>query len=110
MKINIKVSPTSKPGQWVVLESFMFSGIKVEAGQLTDGASIPWWLRGVLKTGGKLFAPSVIHDTIYRHGIVSRRRADNVYRNAMRANYVPKWKIKVIYLAVRLFGGSSYKG
>ncbi len=108
--ITVKVEPTEKPGQWIVVEHFAYMGINVDIGQLTDGASIPWILRPLLKVGGKLFAPSVLHDTGYRLGLFTKPVIDNIYRSAMIENNVPGWKVWVIYNGVKLFGNSSYKG
>ena len=107
--INIKVSPTGINGQWRVLEDLEYRGVTVRAGQLTDGASIPWAFRWWLKVGGPLFAPSVIHDTGYRHGLKTKSKIDDIYKMAMQENRVPGWKISIIYRAVKMFGGSSYK-
>lgn len=108
--IRITVEPTDKNGQWRVVTGFTHLGITVVPKQLTDGASIPWICRWLLKVGGPLFAPSVWHDKGYREGLRTKKEIDDGYLVAMATNKVPKWKRLLIYKAVVWFGRSSYKG
>ncbi len=88
----------------------MYRGIQVDIGDITDGASIPLLLQVFLKKGGPLFTPSVIHDIGYRKGLLTRVLVDNIFYEAMKDNKVPRWKRKMIYQGVRLFGSKHYKG
>jgi len=108
-KLNVEVRATEKSGQWEVVQGLEYYGIQVSVGQLTDGASVPWIAQSLIKKGGKLFTPSVIHDTGYRHGLMTRYEIDNIFLDAMEDNKVPGWKRNLIYSAVRLFGGWSYR-
>ena len=109
-KINVDVRSTEICGQWEVVQGLEYYGIQVPVGQLADGASIPLIAQFFIKKGGKLFTPSVIHDTGYHQGFMTRLAIDNIFMNAMVDNGVPKLKRELIYSAVRLFGASSYKG
>jgi len=109
-KLKVKVEPTDNCGEWRVIEYFVFMGVVVNVGQLTDGASVPWMLRWLIKVGGRLFTPSVIHDTGYRLGLFTKRKMDSIYYKAMVINGVPKWKRYLIYVGVVLFGHFSYRG
>ena len=107
-RLNITVRPTDVNNEWEVERGIEYFGIQVKRGDKTDGASIPWYLQWLLKKGGPLFTPSVIHDISYRVGLLTRLACDNIFKEAMIENKVPEWKIKLIYSGVRLFGSSRY--
>jgi hypothetical protein len=75
---------------------------------ISDGASIPWYVRWLLKKGGPLFTPSVIHDIGYGRGLMIRKKVDDIFMEAMILNKVERWKRYLIYKAVRLRGASRY--
>lgn len=84
--------------------------ITVPAGFITDFASVPrlplaYWLMGGVATKA-----AVIHDFLYRLGDVSRKDADKVFAEAMEATGIPAWRRGPMWLGVRIFGRSSYKG
>ena len=45
-----------------LLEPVTSAGVTVPIGTITDGASIPWFLRWLISPTGRLFVPSVVHD------------------------------------------------
>jgi hypothetical protein len=47
---------------------------------------------------------------LYQTGIDTRKEADDIFKEAMGVLKVPKWKIKLMYAAVRVFGAPNYKG
>ena len=91
---------------------------------ITDFASVPGlskWLFLDDDSPDILFA-SVIHDCIYSaRGIgvartlcgdprtLHRRHADEILREAMLTAGAPAWKVRWVYLLVRLFGKSHWK-
>jgi len=106
--LEVCVKATDKAGQWIVTEGILYRGIQVHVGQLTDGASIPLFLRGLIPKGGPLFCPAVIHDTAYRNGLLTRKQCDGLFLRAMEDNHVNIVRRKIIYRAVRIFGSSAY--
>lgn len=91
----------------------------IPTGFLTDGASVPRAFWGLLQPMSEYTAIAVIHDFFYRHkGVVkwqshtlggttievTRRRADVIFRDGMIFLNVAKWKVPVMYQAVRKFG------
>ena len=109
-KLDVKVSPTDKDRNWIVLESITFYGITVPRDFVSDGASIPIGLRWRFPHGGRKFYAAVVHDYCYRTGILSREIADKFFLKAMRINGVSSRDAKLMYWAVRVAGSSSYKG
>lgn len=97
---------------FVLSEQFFFddpNGLRWEVpiGTKVNGASIPpafWSLIGGPFTG-RYFKASVVHDHYTQK---KSRTAHDTHRNffyGMRANGVPTWKAKLMYWAVRTFGG-----
>lgn len=86
----------------------------IDAGETTDGASIPRFLWRVC--GHPLMAPRVyaatLHDYLYRHGWelgVKRKKADECYRALLRHFGVAAWRAETEYYALRAFGASNYQ-
>lgn len=102
---------------WRVTEAFRFyigshdSGelVYVPAGYLTDGASVPRFLWGLIPPWGSYGQAAVVHDilceylSITKDGQpqpISRARCDEILLEAMEALGVPRAKRYAIYLAV----------
>ena len=81
----------------------------VPAGFVTDFASIPRLFWRVLPPTGSYGKAAVIHDYLYRTGAFTRSICDGIFLEAMCELGVPGWKRRVMFRAVRLFGGSSYQ-
>jgi hypothetical protein len=84
--------------------------LEVPEGFLTDFASVPrlpfaYWL-----AGGIGDEAAVVHDFLYRMGMVPRDLADKVYREALRASKVSGWRRGLMWAGVRLFGRPAYRG
>ena len=78
--------------------------IIIEAGTVTDLASVPriplaYWLTG--DTGRKA---GVIHDHLYHTHIGGRPVADAVFREALVAEGLPAWRVWLMYSGVRVGG------
>jgi hypothetical protein len=83
--------------------------IEVPSGFVTDLASIPrilWW---ALPPHGKYAKAAIIHDWMYVTAYKNKNYADKVFLEGMGVLGVPKWKRKMMYHAVRLFGKGKYK-
>lgn len=86
----------------------------VESGFITDGASIPFflrWLCGDPMQKPRVYA-AIIHDWFYAGRIphAYRPEADDLYRDMMISLGVPRWKAYLEWKALRLFGFASWKG
>lgn len=83
----------------------------VEAGFISDFASVPRLPLAFLLFGDTAHRPACAHDWLYsgRAG-VSRQFADDVLMAAMRADGESWWRQQAMYRAVRLFGAKFYKG
>lgn len=84
--------------------------IIVPSGTLTDFASVPRLPIAFWFTADCAHAAAVIHDYLYATGSVSKRQADKIFLQAMEETGVSWLQRKLMYRAVRLFGGSHYKG
>jgi hypothetical protein len=122
---NIRYEPSTD--SWIAEEAFTVVDRKlgrmlfVTQGFTCDGASIPrfcWRLVGKHELGEE--APCA-HDLLYRTGGApprqprtgpkwSKQEADDLFHRIMLASGVKPWKAKVAYAAVKVFGGSSWRG
>ena len=103
-------------GAWRVDEPFSYQSdiahrlITIPAGFVTDFASVPrlpiiFWL-----TGDTSREAAVVHDYLYRTGILPRDTSDKVFFEASAVSGVPGWRRRLMYWGVRLGGALSYKG
>lgn len=124
----------AKPGWWKLDEPYTVRiwphVYDVHRGFQTDGASIP---RAFWRVTGHPFDPqliygAIIHDAAYRHALytdgallaVKREKADALFLKIMTGCTVGVrggidvsvgwWRRSIVYRAVRMFGGWSYKG
>jgi hypothetical protein len=91
----------------------------VPKGFRCDLASVPRWLWPIISLVDLSLIAPVAHDWIYKRGgvvesdgrtiIYTRFEADNLFLGLMWAAGVPEWRRWLAYLAVRLFGGRSWK-
>ena len=96
----------------LIYHSDLVGKLVVPAGYCTDFASVPrlpvvyWW------TGGRAVLPSIIHDHCYdcRTKEMSRRTADRVFLEAMKARRDPKRAVTrwAMYQGVRLGGWRAW--
>ena len=112
------VSPMPDGRRWKLFRSFTYhitsrrskDKITVPAGFITDFASIPWVFWSWLPAWGKYGKAAVIHDYLYQNHLLSRRMADLIFYEAMLVGKTKKWKAKLMYLAVRIWGGLTWRG
>lgn len=83
--------------------------VHVRAGFITDFASVPWPLWIVEPPLGDAGKAAVLHDWLYETGERSRAEADRILLEGMTVLEVAPWKRRLIYWAVRLFGGPGYR-
>lgn len=114
----LTVSPLGDGRTWFLREDFGYDvgcegsgqSIEVPAGFLTDFASVPrllWWL---FPTWGRYGNAAVIHDFCYWEQTLSRRRADQVFLEAMKVLGVGWGTRGALYAGVRLFGWLPWWG
>ena len=98
-----------------LLKPFRYYGaprlITAPAGFICDGASIPRWAWTTIggPFTGKYREAAVIHDWLYRSGLVTRKEADKIFEEAMEILGVSLWRRKVMHRAVRIGAGKKWK-
>jgi len=109
----------------MLLEPFMvYSGvlnavIKVPAGFVFDGESIPLFLQWLAPPFGDSKRGACVHDWLYRNagyygeqGVfrrVTRSQADDVYRELIEAKGLPRWRANIRWAALRVVGGMAWR-
>ena len=93
--------------------------ITVTAGFVTDLASIPRVARLIIPKLGRWNKAAVIHDYLYTHlavnvnggdvVVLSRKVADDIFLDGMTDLGVEPWKRRLMWLAVRIFGGFAWR-
>jgi hypothetical protein len=102
---------TGSSGKYIVIEDFSFTdpdGVvwTTPSGTIVDGASIPWYF---WSTFGSPFTEDYIAATVIHvyYCDTQTRTAHATHRGfyyGMRANGVPDWKAKLMYVAVQYLG------
>ena len=81
---------------WVVPKGFVFDATSSRIGKIYIGQFGPWiWA-------------AAIHDLLYTVRGCSRREADKVMYDILKASGVRYWLRKLMYKVVRLFGHNSW--
>ena len=111
---NLELRKITGTKKWVVLNKFVWTNgkliEKVPAGFITDLASTPRITWTVFPKSGIYTEASVIHDFLYREGEYPRKQCDKIFKKALRQCGVGRIRTEMMYRAVRMFGGSFYKG
>jgi hypothetical protein len=109
--------------QYIDAPIYNYYDLTARLGFRSDRAMCDIWaeigFRTNFVTGRKLFIvrkivqdkmnrAAVIHDVLYATGAVSREMADAVFRDAMLASNVARWRAWAAWAAVRTFGGQFY--
>ena len=112
------IEPVPGNESWKLVHDFyvQVAGLPftVPAGFITDGASIPRFLWRICghPMSTKRLPVAIFHDYLYA-GVLpfSREDADQIYRDGLiKPLGFPRWKANLEYYALRLFGGSHWKG
>jgi hypothetical protein len=106
----IKCEPIPGRGKYRLCESVIIEGIKIPAGFEWNGASIPPVAQPLVGSpfDAELMAPSLVHDYAYQTGVISRGKADELFRKLLIHNGVSKERAKLMYKAVHYFGANYY--
>ena len=78
--------------------------VKIPAGFPLDFASVPRFLQGVFPQVGRYCRAALVHDALYRDGLVGRSVADALFLEIMRGDGVDRLTRWAMYSAVRCFG------
>jgi hypothetical protein len=111
MKITVEILPDGRRARLIEpIHVVTHAGeITVPHGFVTDFASVPRAFWHVIPPWGKYSLAAVVHDYLYFTGEVSRKAADQVFLEQMRLLGVPWWKRRLMYYAVRWFGGAAWE-
>lgn len=104
---KLQVEALDEPGKWRLLSALVWAGDEtyiVPAGFVTDLASVPWPMRGVLNTTGRSRRPAVLHDWAYQAGSMTRKAADQLFLTALIADGVISVGRGLYWLGVRVGG------
>lgn len=82
----------------------------VPKGFETDLASIPQLFQNMIPLVGNHVQAAILHDWCYTDGVLPKDEADTLFIDMMKFLGVSWWQRRIMYRAVRLFGGSSYHG
>lgn len=118
----LKVQMHDDCKNWTLLEEFEYyrtdnpeSKLIVPKGFVTDFASIPRIFRNILPVTGTKKNPygksAVLHDFLYDRTCVycySRKEADDIFLESMKAVGVSKFVSYLLYYSVRWFGKKHY--
>jgi hypothetical protein len=124
---DLKVSPLNDGRRWKLLEEFDYylcdtpdgAVIHVPQGYVTDFASIPQIFWNILPPWGVYGKAAVIHDYLYgiqgnyankpKPQIFTRKECDLIFLDAMKVLGVNWLTRRIMYSAVRTFGGFAWK-
>lgn len=120
LKVKLMLAPdggelTNKDGEllWQLLDMFMYDSvvgglITVPEGFITDFASVPRIPLVYDSLGNIAQRAAVIHDYLYATKSLPRDIADKVLLEAMEVSGISWLRRKMIYMGVRVGGGSHY--
>lgn len=85
--------------------------IRVPAGTLSDGASIPQAAMSIVGDRFDYLREATVHDHLYspNNRTFTRAQADLILRELMWNVGIPAWKVSAFWLAVRIGGRRAYK-
>ena len=106
------VSPMADGKRWIIRSDFGYDigeegsdeSINVPVGFITDFASIPRILWGVIPRWGRYGNAAVVHDYCYWSQTYTRKRSDEIFMEGMTVLQVSSLLRHIIYFAVRIFG------
>lgn len=113
MKPILYVAIIGNGRTFVLLSDLEFKefGVTVPAYFSSDFASVPRFAWSVFPPIGRYAKAAVLHDYIYRTPSAgfTRAQADEMFRLQMKSDGVGQPKRDILFLAVRIFGASSWK-
>ncbi len=82
--------------------------VQVPVGETTDGASVPWWARWAFPRYDKYLPACIVHDYMYGTGLVSRKKADFLFKKNLKRCGLKSYQWWPMFWAVRIGGASHY--
>lgn len=82
--------------------------LEIPEGFISDGATVPRILWCFFPPISEYAYAAILHDYMYDNAIKTKKEADKVLYHAMRILGYPKWKAKLFYYCVRVFGRGDY--
>lgn len=109
----LRLEADKRPDHWVLLADLIWHSdterIVVPAGFVTDLASIPRPLRGILNQNGNSRRPAVLHDYLYQTQSLPRAAADEIFRRALAAEDIGAVGRFVYWSGVRIGGWLAWR-
>lgn len=101
---------TSKIGKhkWIIEADWKTPFCTVNNGFESDGASIPRVFWFFADPAGELFEAAVLHDYMYSRALLTKDDADTAFYWTALHFKTSKWKAKLAYYFVKLFGRGKY--
>lgn len=100
------------PDYWYLAQPLIWQEpdcrIVVPPGFVTDLASVPKPLRGILDVNGRSRRPAVLHDFAYHSHNLPRADADDLLRRAIIAEGGRPWQARIYWMGVRIGGAAAY--
>ena len=89
-----------------LLEDYVIRGYIIPKGFVTDFATLPRWSLSVMgrPTRGQYQRASLLHDYLIKYNVLSRGEADKIFHEILLEDGTNKFKAKVMFLSVSLFG------
>ena len=84
--------------------------VRIPSNFIFDGASIPrvfWSVVGSPFEDNHELA-GLVHDWLYHKHICTRKEADHVFLYILKQHGAARWKARVMFRAVRMFGGNFW--
>lgn len=104
----LRVQASNVAGYWFLTDPLVWDDgitrIEVPRFFVTDLASIPAPMRGILDTNGRSRRAAVLHDHAYAVGAMTRKEADQLFLRALMAEGVISIGRGLYYLGVRAAG------
>jgi hypothetical protein len=83
--------------------------VVIPEGFVCDLASVPHWMASLAPSWSQTAGAGIVHDYLYRTGKVSRRQADAVLYEALRAPPATgRFRAWAMWAAVRVFGWGAW--
>ena len=99
------------PNLFELTQDYNEGGIRIPEGFKWNGASIPWFLRWLVKPTELTKEGSLVHDMLYSgNNGVTRALADKIFKNKLLEDGVKPLKAWAMWLGVRLGGWLYFKG
>lgn len=91
---------------WILVEDVEIVGYTVPKGFVTDGVSTPYLLSFIVSPTGKAMKSAILHDYLLSMTDKGESRigCDKAFYDALIDDGISKWRAKIMYYAVRLYG------